>query len=75
MQKQDGHLFVMEGAGTSLLSYSFDEDRNQLMVTCPGCGRTFVAADQQGEGPTLGHEPDCQVLKLLERVAKALNAD
>ena len=73
MQKQDGCLFVMAEADTSFLKYAFDKRRNQLMVTCPGCGCSVVASDQQGEGPTLGHEPDCPVLTLIERVTRALD--
>jgi hypothetical protein len=73
MHEIDSGLIVIEGGGTSL-DYSFDEERNQLMVACPGCGRAFVAADQRGEGPNLGHEPDCPLQRVLERVTKALNA-
>ena len=69
MQKQDSRLFVMEGAGTSLLSRSFDEERNEMTVTCSGCGCSFVASARPGAAEvTLEHEADCQVLTLIESV-------
>jgi len=72
MQKEDGRVFVIDGSLN--VECSFDEERNQTMVACPGCGRAFVAADQRGEGPNRGHEPDCPLQKLLARFTEALNA-
>ena len=67
MQKQDGHLFVMEGAGTSLLNCSLDKERNEMTVMCPGCGCTYVASGEPGVAEvTLEHEHECRVLTLME---------
>jgi hypothetical protein len=67
MQKQDGRSFVMVGVGTSLLSCSFDEDRDEVTVTCPGCQAYYVAPVQSGVAErTLEHEHDCQLLTLIE---------
>ncbi len=67
MQKQGGCSFVIEGAGTSLLSYSFDDERDEMTVTCPGCGCSFVSSAQSGAAEaTLEHEHDCRLLALIE---------
>ncbi len=67
MQEQDERFFVMQGAGTSLLKYSFDEERDEVTVTCSGCQCTYVGSAQPGmRGVALEHEPDCPVLMLIE---------
>ena len=69
MQKRDGRLFVMEGAGTSMLHYSFNDERHEVTVTCRGCGCTVVTRNQPGQQVmTLEHESDCQVLTVIESV-------
>ena len=68
MQKKPGHRFVVQGVGTSMLHYSFDDERNELTVTCRGCGCTSVTPNQQVM--TLEHESDCQVLTLIESLGE-----
>ena len=48
MQKQDRRKFVMERAGTSLLHYSFDDERDEMTVTCPGCQCAYTGSAQPG---------------------------
>ena len=72
MQRKPGHRFVVQGAGTSMLHYSFDDERNEVTVTCPGCGCTSVTPNQSEPGQqvmTLEHESDCAMLTLIESVA------
>ena len=60
------------GDGGGFLHYSFDDERDEVTVTCPDCGCTGVRPYQLEPGqdwPTLEHEHDCQVLTLMERVA------
>lgn len=61
---------VLPGA-SSLLHYSFDDERDEVTVTCPGCGCSSVTPyhpEPGQDGPTLEHEWDCQVLTLIESV-------
>ena len=71
MRRKQGRQFVMQGAGTSMLHYSFDEERDEVTVTCPGCRCTWVTSCLPEPGPkglTLEHESDCQFLTLIESV-------
>ena len=67
MRKHDSRQFVMQGPGTSLLKYSFDEERKEMTVTCPGCQCSYVASAQPGvREVALEHEHDCPWLALIE---------
>ena len=68
MKKKKGRLFVMHGVGSSLLRYSFDDEREEVTETCPSCGGSYVTPYEPEHGqvdPTLEHEPDCPVLMLV----------
>ena len=70
MHKQDKGLLVMEEVGTSLMRYSFDEEKDEVTVTWPGCGGSFVASAEPGASEwTLEHEHDCHLLTFIESVA------
>ena len=67
MQKEEERLFVMQGAGTSLMRYSFDEERNEMTVTCPGCQCAYTGSAEPGtRSVALEHEADCPVLMFIE---------
>ena len=69
MRNKGSRLFVMLGVGSSFLRYSFDEDRDELTVTCPVCRCTGVTPchpEPGQDGPTLQHEWDCRLLRLIE---------
>ena len=71
MQKQNSGLFVMLGRGTHLLRYSFDEERDEVTVTCPGCLCSYIASARPGAvTKTLEHEADCQVLTRIESLSE-----
>ena len=73
MQKHDGPLFVVPGPGMSMFHYSFDDERNEVTMTCRGCGCTAVAPTEPLglQEMTLEHESDCQVLTLIESASCA----
>jgi hypothetical protein len=58
---------VIIGPGTSLLNYTFRPTR-QVVLTCPECGATAVASEAGGP-VTIAHQPDCELLDSLERLA------
>ena len=68
MKKKKGRLFVMHGVGSSLLRYSFDDEREEVTGTCSSCGGSWVIPYDPEPGqdePTLEHEPDCPVMMLI----------
>ena len=67
-EKKKPRLFVMHGVGSSLLRYSFDDEREIVTATCPRCESYDTPYDSEPgrEWPTLWHEPDCPVLMLIE---------
>ncbi len=67
MQNKRGRLTAMHRVGSGLLQSSFDDERNELTWTCPGCGCTCVTAPGR-EAPTMEHEYFCEVLTLMESV-------
>ena len=57
------------GDGGGFLHYSFDDERDEVTVTCPDCGNSCVTPCQPEpgqDGPTLEHESDCQLLTFIE---------
>ena len=80
-KKTKPRLFVMHGVGCSLLRYKFDDEREELTVTCPSCGGSYVRPYESEPGQewqTLEHEPDCPVMMLIvsfENQAGELNVN
>jgi hypothetical protein len=59
------------GPGTSLLHYAVEPTAGRVVVTCPVCGASATALEASRRHMTtmLEHEPDCEWLANVERLA------
>jgi predicted RNA-binding Zn-ribbon protein involved in translation (DUF1610 family) len=56
------------GPGSSRLRYSIEPTNRRIVVTCPGCGATAIAAEtgQRDVTTMVEHQPDCGWLASLK---------
>jgi hypothetical protein len=65
------------GPGSSRLRYAIEPITRRIVVTCPACAATTIAAETGPRDVTaiVEHEPNCEWLASLERLASITRKD